>query len=267
MLPSSAQTARPGAASGTYLVKCLVALALIVLMPFSFRAANAPAGVSFDTANRLYEEGKFTEAAAAYEQVLNSGQTSAAVYYNLGNAFFKAGQIGRAIAAYHQAEQITPRDPDLRANLQFARNQVQGPTISTPTWKRWLGRATLNEWTLFAGAVLWIWLLLLTLWQWRPALKSAVRPYSAVSGAVFALACAVAVVSWNVNHSARIAIVVAREAVVRQGPLDEARTSFTLHDGAELQVLDHKDDWLQVTTDPRRIGWVRRDQVILAPSI
>jgi hypothetical protein len=33
-----------------------------------------------------------------------------------------------------------------------------------------------------------------------------------------------------------------------------------------LSVLDQKDDWLKITTDPSRIGWLRRDQVLLAPS-
>jgi hypothetical protein len=38
-----------------------------------------------------------------------------------------------------------------------------------------------------------------------------------------------------------------------------------VHDGAELQILDQKGDWLQISTDPQRIGWLRRDQVLLAP--
>jgi uncharacterized protein YgiM (DUF1202 family) len=62
------------------------------------------------------------------------------------------------------------------------------------------------------------------------------------------------------------AIVIAREAVVRQGPLDEAPTAFTARDGSELKVLDGKDEWLQVTADSRRVGWVRRDQVLVTPG-
>jgi hypothetical protein len=31
-----------------------------------------------------------------------------------------------------------------------------------------------------------------------------------------------------------------------------------------VRVLDRKDDWLLVTTDPRRTGWLRRNQVLLA---
>lgn len=245
----------------------LLALGLALLMAASLQAADTPVLLSFDAANKLYEEGKFPEAASAYQQFLKSGQASAAVYYNLGNAFFKAGQIGRAIASYHQAEQITPRDPDVRANLQFARNQVQGPTFAIPGWKRWLNRLSLNEWTLLAGGIFWAWLLLLMLPQWRPALKAALRLYAVLLGVVFAFTCVIVFYCWDEHHAGRSAIVVAREAVVRQGPLEESRSTFTVHDGAELQVLDRKDDWLQVTTDPRRIGWVHRDQVLLAPEI
>jgi tetratricopeptide (TPR) repeat protein len=122
---------------------------MIAFLPAQSSAAVSAA--AFDSANKLYEEGKFADAAAAYEKLAQSGETSAALYFNLGNAFFKSGQIGRAVAAYRTAQQITPRDPDLRANLQFARNQAQRPTLSPDRWQRWLGRLTLNEWTVLAA--------------------------------------------------------------------------------------------------------------------
>src|SRR5689334_21968587 len=79
-------------------------VAQLMLFVTCLRAASDPGGAAFDSANKLYEQGKFTEAASAYEKMVQTGQASAAVYYNLGNAFFKAGQIGRAIAAYNAAE-------------------------------------------------------------------------------------------------------------------------------------------------------------------
>src|SRR5262249_51400407 len=120
---------------------------LVILSYFGIWTLNAAEGTAFafDAANRLYEQGKFTDAAAAYQKLLQTGKTSPAVYFNLGNAYFKSGQMGRAVAAYRQAELITPRDPDVRANLQFARNQIQGPTISMPGWQRWLNKLSLNE--------------------------------------------------------------------------------------------------------------------------
>src|SRR6266699_3597580 len=105
---------------------------LILLLWCAWSVARAEdASTAFDQANSLYEEGKFTEAAAAYEKMLQQGRASPALYFNLGNAFFKAGQVGRAVLNYRLAERLAPRDPDIRANLKFARSRVA--TSATPT--------------------------------------------------------------------------------------------------------------------------------------
>ena len=238
----------------------LLAAVVIVLLP-----AQSPAAVSaavFDSANKLYEEGKYAEAASAYETLVRSGRTSAALYFNLGNAFFKSGQIGRAVAAYRTAEQITPRDPDVRANLQFARNQVQAPTQSPGRWQRWLGRLTLNEWTLLAAVALWLWLLLLAVLQWRPVLRLALWTYVVSLAILAALLCVCVAATLRETRFTRTAIVITQDAIVRYGPLAESPVAFTVHDGAELRVLDQKDEWLQVSAGPRRVGWLRRDQTL-----
>jgi tetratricopeptide (TPR) repeat protein len=239
----------------------MLALLLLALSPV--RSLADLSAAAFDAANKLYEEGKFAEAASAYEKLALSGQTSAALCFNLGNALFKSGQIGRAIAAYRKAEQLTPRDPDLRANLQFARNQTQPPTLTPGRWQRWLGRLTLNEWTLLAALAVWLWLLLLALLQWRPALRRSLRPYIVSLALLAGLLCVVVGAVLRETRFTRTAIVITRDAVVRYGPLAESPTAFTLHDGAELQVLDQKDEWLQVSAGPRRVGWLRRDQTLV----
>jgi len=221
---------------------------------------------AFDAANKLYAQGKFTESATAYEKLLKSGRRSPAVYFNLGNALFKAGQIGRAIAAYAEVERLTPRDPDVRANLQFARNQVQGPTLTIPAWERWLKRLSLNEWTFLAVATVWLWFALLITLQWRPDLKRFLRSYIFAFGVAVAMLCGCLFLAVRTDNFAKTAILIAPEATIRQGPLDESPSVFVAHDGAEFRILDHKDDWLQVSSDPRRVGWVRRDQVIVAPQ-
>src|ERR1051325_4488967 len=119
-----------------------IGLAIIFL---ASTALAADISSEFDSANKLYGQGKFSEAASAYEKLARSGSVSPAVYFNLGNAFFKSGEIGRAIAAYRQAEKIAPRDPDVRANPQFIRNQIQGPTLSPSRWQHSLATLTRNE--------------------------------------------------------------------------------------------------------------------------
>jgi tetratricopeptide (TPR) repeat protein len=236
---------------------------LMLFFTWTTLGGQAASVGDFDAANKFYGQGKFSDAAAAYEKQLQSGKVSAAVYFNLGNTLFKSGQLGRALGAYRQAEQLSPRDPDLRANMQFARNQVQGPTLATGAWERWLGRMTLNEWTLLAAAVVWFLLLLLAVLQLRPALRRSLRGWLVALAIASGLSCACLAAAWKEERSTRAAIVITHDAVIHRGPLEDSPNAFIAHDGGELRVLDQKDEWLQVSSDPRRIGWVRRDQVLV----
>jgi tetratricopeptide (TPR) repeat protein len=235
---------------------CLLWLRLTACIGFAAATETA-----FDAANRLYEQGNFIEAASAYEQIIQSGSVSAALYFNLGNALFKAGQSGRALAAYQKAELISPRDPDLRASQQFVRSQLQGTSSPPDRWERWLRRLTINEWTALAVVPFWMLLLLLTATQFNSKLKRTFRGYAWLSGTATIVAAVFLVLAMRERSTIR-AIVTAEEAVVRHGPLEESQNAFTLHDGAELRVLDHKNGWIQVSMG-NRSGWLKREQVVL----
>lgn len=233
--------------------------------------AQAPA-VAFDQANKLYEQGKFAEAAASYEKIIQAGQKSATLYFNLGNAWFKAGQSGRAIAAYRQAEPLAPRDPNVRFNLQFVRKKVAGADAPLPGgWQQWLASLTLNEWTALAAVALWLWFLLLALREFRPPLRKTLRGYTATSGVVTLLLAGCLAAAAYQHSRVTPAIVIVAQAVVRYGPLDESNVFYQLRDGSEVIVVDEKElavgdkkqSWLQVQDATGRTGWLKRDQVVL----
>src|ERR1700743_1541911 len=150
---------------------------------FAGRAADVPS--NFDAANTLYNEGKFSDAATAYDKLLASGNCSEAIYFNRGNALLKQGQVGRAIASYLQAQQLAPHDPALRANLQVARVRARGgQPFQLDRWRSFFGKLSLNEWTVLAVIAFWLLFLLLAALQWRPTLKPALRSYCFAVGAV-----------------------------------------------------------------------------------
>lgn len=222
----------------------------------------------FAQANKLYAEGKYAEAISTYEKLLQSGKASAAVYFNLGNAEFKTGHVGRAIVNYHLAQNLSPRDPDLWANLQFARRTANGGVpVHLSRWRVWLHSMSLNEWAVLAAVVGWLWLALLTLGQWRDAFQQFFSGYTAAVGLAFCLIVAGLGMRIYEEFATTKAVVVVREATVRYGPLEESRIFYTVTDGAEVSVMDQQDKWLQVRDASGRTGWLHRDQAaVLRPG-
>jgi tetratricopeptide (TPR) repeat protein len=241
----------------------MVWVALCLLLTPVWVATGADASARFDAANKLYEQGKYAEAIQAYEDMIRSGTGSAAVYFNLGNALFKQGQVGRAIAAYHSAQIQAPRDPDVRANLGFARDKVEGNPPRTARWERWSRLLTANEATVMATILFWLWLLLLTAGELRRDWAPALRQWTFLTGVAALMAIAVAGALAYLQIGIREAVVITQQAVVRYGPFDEAQAYFTARDGWELRVLGRKDQWLQVADGSRRIGWVPSTNLLL----
>jgi tetratricopeptide (TPR) repeat protein len=222
----------------------------------------------FEQANKLYEQGQYADAAAEYELILKSGRISSPLYFNYANALFKSGQIGRAILNYHLAERLAPRDPDIRANLRFAREAVSGASMKWNRWREWLRRFTLNELTAITAAAIWIWFALLSLGQFRQGWRRNLKGYTSTAGTVSVFLSIVLAVALSQRVRHPLAVVVVPEAVVRYGPLDESQSFYTLHDGAELAVLDKKDSWLRVQDGLGRIGWLRFEHVMtISPAV
>jgi hypothetical protein len=238
----------------------MLRLAILLLAVFLHAHHAAAATHSFDEANRLYEQGKFAEAAAAYEKIASAGAATANVWFNLGNANYKSGQLGRSIAAYRMAERLQPRDDALRANLQFVRGKVYADERThVPRWKTTVRLATLHEWTVLTVGLLWAFFSVLACGEFagRRYTKAIVTLL-----VLFLIAGTGTVMAWSDLREAE-AVVAAREATVRFGPLEESQSAFQLRDGAELSVLSAKNEWLEIRDPERRSGWIRRDEVVL----
>jgi len=245
-------------------VKSRIAILLAVVCAGKLLATDVTA--DFASANKLYAEGKFAEATTAYAAILKAGAQSPALLFNAGNAAFKAGHLGKAIAAYRQAELLTPRDVELRANLAFVRNQVPGATLRESRWQNWVGTLTLNEGALLTAGFFWAMFALLAVRQFRPALAPRLRSVTRLAVALTLFSGTVLALQAANRFNAAMAVVTGAEAVARSGPFDEAQSVFTARDGAELKVLDRHDNWVQVINHAGKIGWLSRRQVAVLPG-
>ena len=239
---------------------------LVFALAFAGQVFAVGVTADFNSANKLYAEGQFAAAADAYNKILESGSVSPALWFNYGNAEYKLGHAGRAIAAYRRAELLAPRDDEVRANLGFVRKQVEDPAVRESWWEDRLGALTLNEWTMLAAGAFWLSFVLFALRQIRPVWRSRLRGLTAGIVVLTILSCACLGAAATVYFTKQTAVVIAPEVVARSGPFTEAQDAFKAHDGAELAVLNRREDWLQVSDGSGRIGWLPAKQVEILPG-
>ena len=248
----------------------VAAAAALLLVAVSAAAADAPPvspQTTFFHANALYKDGQYVAAAGEYEQLLRSGLQSGNLYFNLGNAYFKSGEKGKAILNYERARRLLPSDPDLEANLAYARSLTGAEACTPALWERLAFPIARRMAT---GRLVWLTsalytVLLLALATYRLWIQ---RPRWLVYTAT-ALAAAVVVASTSLTKQVladdwqRQAVVVAAEGetAVRFEPAGNGTVHFTLKEGSLVHVLDMRQGWLQIARCDGRRGWLPKEAI------
>lgn len=228
-------------------------------------ARGGESAETFDAAAKLYEQGKFREAAATYERLIAKEAPTVSIYFNQGNAWFKAGEKGRAIAAYRRAMRLAPRDPDVSANLDLVRSKVQGTVAGKAgVVDGMIGLLTANEWAFAAILGVWGWFGLMMVRALVPKFRNLSGGWGWALAGVVALTMVAAYLARSRDLQLS-AVVVVSEATVRFGPLEEAQSAFTLSDGTELVVTDRKGSWVEIRDSNRRRGWIAERHLSMIP--
>ena len=94
------------------------------MMNFLFASAQDSSEKLFIEGNTAYNDGDFAKAVSFYEQTLEEGQHSAALYFNLGNAFYRLNNVAESIYYFEKANQLDPDNEDFKVNSAFAQNMT-----------------------------------------------------------------------------------------------------------------------------------------------
>lgn len=240
---------------------------------FTLAKSSTSASDAMRTAGQLYDAGHFTEAAQSYQQVVDQGVVDSALYYNLGNAYFKQRDLGRAILNYRRAQRLAPRDADIAANLQRARDQVAAQisaanapgnivtSIETPG-QNWL---TLNELAVLA-LLTWIGFVVVVMIYTSSKSGSALRQRLRYGLAAVSLALLVSVAGLGSRlyreHTQTAGVIVAANIAVAASPGSQKAARFTLPGGAEVQLLETRGNWSQIALPNAEVrGWVPANAV------
>jgi hypothetical protein len=236
------------------------------LLVFLFASATCHAA-SFNEGNAKYRSGDYAAAVASYESLLATVGPRASVYYNLGNSYHQLRQYGNAILAYERALLLTPRDPDLLANLARARKSAAA--FEEPAGNPWLHSTlrllSLNEWSwLLAGSSLILGLL---------AIVSGIFIKFRRRMAIAACAAALAITtSASVLHLRRgeflKGIVLTDTATLRLSPFENAETLGTPGPGRSVVMGKKSGDFQYVEVPSTNLkGWLAtKDVAAIVPQ-
>ena len=208
---------------------------------------------SFNAGNSLYQEGQYEQAIKKYDQCLKQGYVSGPLYYNMGNCYFKLGRLGKTILSYRRAQQLTPSDPELQANLNYVTTLLEDKISASRN--SLLNMFSLGKWTGFA---VFIWLLLMGLWLaaiFVPRVRKIARRVMIVLTLLFIISLASAIVIYN-RHSAPAAIILVKEVPVYYGPSEGDVEAFLLHEGTEVKIRKQQAGWYQIQLPDGKSGWL-----------
>ena len=218
--------------------------------------------------NEAHLRGDYAGAAAAYEQLDRQRVVSADLYYNLGVTYFRQGQLGHAIWAFERALVVAPDDEDARFSLaqarkladQRAHDKLEGAERE-PMWSRIVTFFSpgVEVW-LFCGLYLGCFALLFVRRRMAEDSRLAVSTAAAVLGSAALLAGALLLGRMNLDRIP-FAVVLPDTVAAKEGADNNFRTSFQIHGGLRVQVLDRDQDWVRVRLANGLEGFVRGEDL------
>ena len=243
----------------------IVAIAVFAALATGVVAQEPSAQDMMAEANQRFERGEYAEAAQQYEALIGLEYRDPAVYFNLGNAYLENGDLGRAVLNYLRAEELSPRDPDIIANLNLARSrtvdqlQAEGDSLvaSVADFARFW--ATTGE---LALAALLLWVVAgtaLTVLIIRPAMRgmAILRGGAVIAFVAMLIPLALLLSMLYSNPYENTVVVSTRTVQVLNGPGPQYDEEFALHSGAQVRLVDSRQGWLQVALPGGELeGWL-----------
>ncbi|MFA6433081.1 MAG: hypothetical protein WCW52_00145 [Elusimicrobiales bacterium] len=242
-------------------MKKKILFALFALFPVS--GAGAADRNSLAGYNDLYKNGSYQAALEGYKEITSKEPYDPYAFYNAGNAYFRLNKPGPAILCYCKAFRLDPRDPDIRANLDFALKRT-GQTLVPEGMPRALHYVYyfLSDLELKAAITLFWWLgcLLLSVYALKTDLRGKLKRALTASGLLFA-----GTLLWFIARSSSPfngAAVITAEGSARllSGPGESFKAYATLPEARLVKILDDTDDNYYEVGIPREgiKGWVQK---------
>ncbi|MPT35456.1 MAG: tetratricopeptide repeat protein [Flavobacterium sp.] len=227
------------------------------------------AQTAFEKGNDFYKKEKYQEAAASYEQVVQSGKQSSELYFNLGNAYYKMHKVAPAIYNYEKALLLNPKDHAAQTNLHFAQKMTIDEIKIVPKvgfskiLNDLLDVFHYEEWAWIAvGSAVFFLLCFIGYYFASQTIVKRIFFFGMFVVLVSMLISVSAAIAEKDNYnSERPAIVFAEVVPVKSEPKTTASDAFVLHEGAKVFVIESLDNWRKIQLTDDKEGWIEKEAI------
>lgn len=215
-------------------------------------------------AESLYGEGKYKEAAEAYNHILSGGLESSLLYYNLGNCYYKLGENTKAILNYERALLLNPSDGMARYNLKLAQKGGVDKIEVLPELflLRWYKSAetyfSADQWGYISVGLFVLFLAMVALFFYSSSVG--IKKAGFTIG-FFVLIFCIWTIVFAAKQNNRIndreyAIITAPSVTVKGAPDNSGTDLFLIHEGLKVKVIGSLRDWYNIQLADGNEGWI-----------
>lgn len=215
-------------------------------------------------ANAYYTTEEYQKAIGVYQQILNSGEESAKLYFNLGNAYYKAGDMNNAILYYERAKLLAPNDEDIAFNLKLANQYVVTSIdeLPKPFFLRWkqsiINHYSADTWSYISIGAFILFLTLLGLFIFSRTVS--IRRIAFWIG-ILAVIFSGFTFSFAAHQKKKLdirdhAIVFCPRVTVKSSPSESGTDLFLIYEGLKVQITDSLSTWKEIKLADGNEGWL-----------
>lgn len=238
-------------------------LSLIFLLPAVLFAQGNNIQL-WEKANAFFTTEEYQKALEIYQQIVDSGEESADLYFNLGNAFYKTGDVNNAILNYERAKVLAPHDEDIDFNLKIANQFVvtKIEPLTQPFFLRWrssvVNKYPTDTWATISIISFLLFLILLGLYIFSKLVS--IKRISFFIG-IIAVLFAGFTFSFAAQQKKKInerkhAIVFCPRVTVKSSPTQTGTDLFLIYEGLKVEITDSLNNWKEIKLADGNEGWM-----------
>ena len=244
-------------------------LIIVILLTSFISVKSQDATQVLDSASIAFNSGDFKKALNKYEQLLNQGYSSAALFYNLGNTHYRLKNIPESILFYEKAMKLDPSDEDIAFNLAIANQRVVDKIEEIPdsfiatAYKSIRNVLTLDGWTMLNLIAVLTAFLAFSLYLLIASSFGKQAGFIIGTTAIIVLifGSIMGQSSFNVVSNENSAIVFETNVTIMSGPNNSTTELFGIHSGTKVLILEAANDWYKIKLANGSIGWLAQTAV------